>query len=143
VRTLRDTFSNPDQGLLPRESDDPTRYRRGYERGEYVLASLGPGELRAPLLAPLPGAYGDLAISVDARLVGDTAGRTLMVVCHDQGAMGGAGYGLLVSPGQGQFAVARWAELAGGDRLRHRGRGVVARTADDRGDHQRDEAADQ
>jgi hypothetical protein len=107
-RVLRDTFAEPGLGLLPAESDAPDRYHRGYDQGEYVLSASRSTSPPPVLAAPASGAYGDVTVVVDARLIGETTGRTLIVACRDQGSAAGAGYGLLVSPNRGQAALARW-----------------------------------
>ena len=88
--------------------DAPDRYQRGYEQGEYVLSASRSTSPPAVLAAPVSGTYANVTVAADARLIGDTTGRTLIVACRDLGSAAGNGYGLFVSPNRGQAALARW-----------------------------------
>jgi hypothetical protein len=100
---LSDNFDDPDAGWLPRSSREPTRYTYGYDRGEYSirkidLAAGGP-------VALLPGTYRDVALAVDARLVGETEDRYFSLACRSRGDS--SGYQALINVDRGLFVVQR------------------------------------
>ena len=101
---LQDDFKDPDKGRLPRESDQPSRYRRGYDGGEYVIRKLDP-QWSGLLAAELPGSYDNATIAVEVRLVGESRGRFIALGCR----AGDAGhYRLTVGPANGAFVLSRW-----------------------------------
>lgn len=100
---LADDFADAAAGMLPRLPRDPSQTRRGYQGGEYLLEAL------VPRIAPyvrVPGMYGGASIAVDARLVGETDGRVVLLGCRENTA-GDRQYALLVDPGAGEFALWR------------------------------------
>ncbi|MCC6626405.1 MAG: hypothetical protein IT340_03265 [Chloroflexi bacterium] len=107
LRIVRDTFSNAALGLLPRAAADGAGYRLGYEQGEYTIAAAGPTAPPAIMTAALAGSYGNVTLSVDARLVGEPVDRVIALACRDQTMPGNAGYRLLVNPARRQVALAR------------------------------------
>lgn len=101
---LHDDFEDPARGKLPGASDEPSRYRRGYDGGEYVIRKLDPQWNGVPL-APLPGSYENAALIVEVRLVGESMGRFIALACRVNEA---GHYRLTVGPGGGSFVLSRW-----------------------------------
>lgn len=97
-----DNFNDPNSGLLAKSSPDPARYQLGYLNGEYFIR-----ESNAPLIVPisrLPGEYADASLAVDARVVGDTVQRFVVLACR---TTGDTGYRLAVRPNTGSYFLAR------------------------------------
>jgi hypothetical protein len=73
--------------------------------GEYAIQRIDPEDARAlslSLSVAVPGAYRDVSITVDGRLVGETAGRSLGVDCR---FMAGSGYAFVVVPDNRVFTL--------------------------------------
>ena len=101
---LRDDFKDPAKGKLPAESSGPSRYRRGYEGGEYVIQKIDPAWKQMPV-AELPGAHQNATLAIDARLVGETRGRYVVLVCRNSAA---GHYRLMLAPTETSFSLTRW-----------------------------------
>jgi serine/threonine-protein kinase len=79
---VRDDFSDPARGVLPQGSDDPRRYTRTYESGEYVIRKLDPSWNQI-VFANVNNIFANTALSVDARLGGnDTRDRGIFIACN-------------------------------------------------------------
>ncbi|MBI3973992.1 MAG: hypothetical protein HY332_22160 [Chloroflexi bacterium] len=103
-----DTFDNPAAGRLAKTSATPDKYARGYANGEYRIQTLDPAWERVAT-ATIPGTFGEAAVAIDARLVGETASRFVAIVCRNQrGTAGSSQYRLVVRSDNGQFSLARW-----------------------------------
>jgi hypothetical protein len=96
-------------GRMPTSSSDPAHFERGYVEGEYALIKTDP-EYTGTAFASLPGTYGDTSLAVDARLVGETANRTLGLYCRIQQGNQLSGYQMLVSPADGRVRLFRFDE---------------------------------
>ena len=95
---LSDDFEDPDNVKLLRYTD--LAGRREVDGGEYVIFKSDP--TRTPTVS-VPGAVGDdAALAVDARLAGDTAGRSLLVGCR---ASSTGAYQLVLDPTNGTFSL--------------------------------------
>jgi hypothetical protein len=103
---LADEFNDAANGVLPVESPTPQRAARGYFEGEYVIVQNDPGMERSPI-SVLPGTYSDTRMAVDARLVGPTDGRVLMVGCRDA-PESNSHYRFAIRPDIGHFELIRW-----------------------------------
>ena len=102
-----DTFNDPNRGRLSVVSPDPSKVRYAYEDGEYVIQTLDPNA--GVWQAGIEGAYEDVAIAIDVRLVGETAGRVVVLGCRYAFAGGQAtGYALLADPAAGTVALFRY-----------------------------------
>jgi hypothetical protein len=101
-----DDFGNPTSGQLQKSSPMPGYYAVGYVDGEYLIKKLVPGWAQSPGV-PLPGRYRDVIVRVNARLVGETENRYLVVACRDQG-VSDSNYRLTVAPSDGSLSLARW-----------------------------------
>ena len=101
---LSDNMENPDTGVLPAQSSDPARRRIGYVGGEYVIEKLAAAEPESGVL--LPGDYSDAALTIDARLAGDTNGRHIIMLCRRDRERG-VGYALLFDPNDGEYRLLR------------------------------------
>jgi hypothetical protein len=99
-------FEDPNLTLMPEVSPNPSRFTLGYSEGEYLMrrtetALAGTSEI------PVPGTYGDAAISVEVRVVGTTtAPRYVRLTCRGR-AGEESEYRLLVQPGNRQFRIER------------------------------------
>jgi hypothetical protein len=102
-----DTFNDPSKGRLSTVSPDPTLVRYAYEEGEYVIETLDPDA--GVWQAGIEGVYEDVALAIDVRLVGETAGRVIVLGCR-YGVTDGvtAGYALLADPGAGTVELIRF-----------------------------------
>jgi hypothetical protein len=100
---VRETFDAPERGVLPRDTRQPDLYRHDYERGEFVLR-IADSTARPSTLVAVPGEFAHTTLSVDARLVGETAGRFVALGCR---AYGNAEYRLTLAAA-GQFALDRF-----------------------------------
>lgn len=79
---VRDDFSDPARGVLPQGSDDPRRYTRTYENGEYVIRKFDPSWNQI-VFANVNNIFANTALSVDARLGGnDTRDRGIFIACN-------------------------------------------------------------
>jgi hypothetical protein len=98
---LQDDFQNPSAGRLPPSSEVPWA-ANGYESGEYAIKA----DVYAPLpsAARIPGSYDTVWLSVDARIVGPTTTRTVILQCR---AAALNGYQLEIEPDHSGFAVYR------------------------------------
>lgn len=79
------------------------------------------GEYRVRLLSGLDSAivqlpynfdFDDAVLSVDVRVVGDPAGRVVMLDCRSQGAGRYRAYGFMIAPEARRFTLVRWDEGA-------------------------------
>lgn len=104
---LQDDFTDPARGVLPRASTNPARTQFGYESDGYVVRVVNAEQVRTAQVNVV-GRYGDAAIAVDARLVGETPGRYVLVACRDDPARLGTHYRFLVEPARGIFSLTRW-----------------------------------
>lgn len=82
---LSDNFDDPGQGVLPRSGAeaagvDPAPFIAAYVEGEYQLRSTAGPDVKPAV--NIPGAYADSAIAVDARVLGDAAGRFIELGCR-------------------------------------------------------------
>jgi hypothetical protein len=94
---LVDSFDDPAMGVLPGQSPRPEAVRYGYVNGEYQIQKVATA-VGLPFVL-LPGTYTDTTFTIDARLVGETAGRIIGVFCRQSGTPL-AGYGLLILPAE-------------------------------------------
>lgn len=79
---VRDDFSDPARGVLPQGSDDPRRYTRTYENGEYVIRKFDPSWNQI-VFANINNIFANTALSVDVRLAGsDTRDRGVFITCN-------------------------------------------------------------
>jgi hypothetical protein len=102
-----DSFNDPNRGRLSVVSPDPSKVRYAYEDGEYVIETLDPNA--GIWQAGIEGAYADVAIAIDVRLVGETAGRLVALGCRYSLTGGQAtGYALLANPAAGTVALFRY-----------------------------------
>ena len=99
---LADDFADPTAGYLPLESPRE-EFVLGYIDHEYRIQKRDPSfDMFAN--AYLPGAYGNLSIAVDARLIGPSTDGTVALGCR-QGPTGG--YRADLSPGSFTVALNR------------------------------------
>lgn len=105
---LADSFESPFTGILPGSSVEPSRYEAGYRDGEYLMRRLpSTGDPTSRL--NLVGNYTDSSMAIDARLVGEAAGRHLFIGCRYEAAPAGTnGYRLLAYPARGEVLIARY-----------------------------------
>jgi hypothetical protein len=93
-------------GKLPRSTPDP-RWTVEYRGGEYVLAKVDAAYEGLPSV-PILGDFADATLRVDARLVGETTGREVILTCRDQHSSHPSQYRLDVRTDDGSFVLARW-----------------------------------
>jgi hypothetical protein len=102
--------SDPGAGILPKDSDDPNRYRRGYADGEYLITlpavSTFPGNLSNQVETVLPGSYGDASLAIEMRLDNPSIDQFVNLGCrsHDPTSQ----YRLTIFPASGMFQLVRW-----------------------------------
>jgi hypothetical protein len=103
---ISDDFEDPAKGWLPRSFDDSQRaeFSGGYEAGYYVIRARNPVNNRY-FTVQAPGTYADVSVAVDARIVGDSAGRGLGLSCRRGGP--GNEYRLILNLDRGTFAIVR------------------------------------
>lgn len=105
-----DNFSNSSSGLLPTASTRPTQWKVGYVNGEYQIASVGSGA-NLDDTALVKGTYGDVTISVDARVIQGTAvapDQTVRLYCRRQvSGSGFTGYRFQYSPVTNKWGLYR------------------------------------
>ena len=101
-----ETFDSPAAGKLPQLSPDPARFQAGYAGGEYVIRLTEPGEA-ALAKVDLPGTYLAASISVDARLVGETADAVIIVGCRVNPSYQEE-FRFMLDPGRRQYRFSRW-----------------------------------
>lgn len=104
---LSDNFDDLSAGRLARTSPDPAHYERGYAEGEYVLAKVD-AQWEGGASVGLPGTFGNASLALDARIVGDAAGRSLALYCRAQPGSSLSGYVLLVLPADGVLRLIRF-----------------------------------
>lgn len=102
---LADDFSDPGSGSFQKSSPEPDVYQRGYVDGEYQLANFVEEPGRIAIARP-PGVFADLTIAVDARLAGDTAGRTILLSCRENQQPDSA-YRTVVDPDRRSVVIRR------------------------------------
>lgn len=102
---LVDNFDDPAAGRLPRTAPDPAIFTRGYLDGEYQVAKVDP-TLTMVASVQIPGRYGDVAIAVQVRLVGETRGRAAYVSCRAQSD--NSAYRLTVMPDAQEARITRF-----------------------------------
>lgn len=102
---LIETFDYPEAGQLPPTSPVPARFQAGYVGGEYAIRLMEPGG--APARVDLPGTYLAASISVDARLVGETADAVIIVGCRVNPSYQEE-FRFMLDPGRGQYRYSRW-----------------------------------
>lgn len=105
---LSDNFDDPASGRLPRESPAPAQVLVGYVDGEYMLKKVDPAWELNPI-AILPDIYANTALIVDARLVGGTERRYVMLGCRQQqDTPPWSHYRFSVFPATGRYRLDRW-----------------------------------
>jgi len=104
---LSDNFDDPSAGRLPSSSSDPSHYERGYVDGEYVLSKVDP-QFDGGAIVGLPGAYSNVSLAFDARIVGDSAGRSIALYCRVQPGSRLSGYVAIVLPAAGSLRLYRY-----------------------------------
>lgn len=97
---LSDNFDDPSSSRLAATSPDASRYIVGYVDGEYEIQTVAD---RVAVVA-VPGLYGDTAISVDARIVGEAPDRWVALACR---ATTTGGYIAYFQPDGRRFLVSR------------------------------------
>ena len=102
---LSDSFDDPTARVLAEGSPNPA-WRMRHDEGEYVIEKTDPAFTRLPW-SLLPDAYGDAALVVDVRLVGETEGRYAAVGCRTNPSPQD-GYQLWLDPAAGRFRLSRW-----------------------------------
>ncbi len=110
------TTRTPGTPLFVEEFEDPTRPRLdirtstaqtlAYLEGGYQVRGSG-GERTAPFVA-LPGRYAHTTMTVEARLVGPTEDRAIVLGCRRPLSSAVDGYRLVVAPALQQFSVVQW-----------------------------------
>jgi hypothetical protein len=101
---VSENFNNRSRPAFPVSSDDPARYERGYDNGEYVIRKLDPTWQVIPSVA-VPAEVADATIALDARLVGETRGRFVAIACRSNQA---GQYRFVVEPAKGSFTLLRF-----------------------------------
>jgi hypothetical protein len=96
---------------LDTAADAPGQYIRVYEAGEYVIRTPASAAIGARFpgrgAAALPGAYGDVQLSVDVRLVNPSDDQYVDLACRSE--RGTAEYRFTVGPSLRWYGVFRWA----------------------------------
>lgn len=77
---LSDDFEDESAGILPLPSTDESQYWRGYVEGEYAIQKVQTEVGRVYLAVPR-GIYGNVSVSVEARLVTEDTGGAVAVFC--------------------------------------------------------------
>jgi serine/threonine-protein kinase len=78
-----DSFDDPAAGRLPHASPRPNDYQLGYDAGEYRIQKVNP-QYNQSAIAPIPGEFGDVALAVSVRFVGDLDRRFATLACRIQ-----------------------------------------------------------
>lgn len=105
---LVDEFERDVTGILPSASAAPEQFRVGYVNGEYLVArSAGWAGLPAVLV---PGLFVDAVLAVDARLVGETMGRSVVLGCRRSTESPRDGYQLNLDPDGGVVTLGIWVQ---------------------------------
>jgi class 3 adenylate cyclase len=104
VTLLADDFDQPASRVLPEASDFPNDFAVGYGGGEYSIQTLSLNRDRLPSVV-VPGWYSDAALSIHARLLGDTESQSVILGCRN--AAPRSGYRLTLRPGQGTGSLDR------------------------------------
>jgi hypothetical protein len=92
---LTDNFDDPDRGFVPTRFTEST-YVGGYRDGEYVIQKVE-AQGNATRFISAAGSYTDVAIAVDARIVGQTVDRSPSLACRLDSQIV-SGYQFLVVP---------------------------------------------
>ena len=102
-----DKFDNQNAGILPRSAADPAHWEMGYLDGEYHIAKIDPSWDKFGNASTV-GTYADAIVDVDARIVGETEGRSIEIGCRSQTTQRGENeYRLTVIPATTQFILWR------------------------------------
>jgi serine/threonine-protein kinase len=78
-----DSFDDPAAGRLPHGSPRPNDYQLGYDAGEYRIQKVNP-QYNSSAIAPIPGEFGDVALAVSVRFVGELDRRFTTLACRIQ-----------------------------------------------------------
>ncbi len=100
---FQENFNDANRGLFVIRSDEPSKYTFAYDNGEYAIRVVDPSFDRLPL-TNLPGEYTNATLSIDTRLVGDTADRYIALACR---AGSNGHYRLIIEPNRGIFRLIR------------------------------------
>lgn len=103
---LQDNFDNPARGILAESSASPNNFTLGYENGEYLVRKIDPN-FKSAVGSTMPGTFKDVAIAVDARIVGDATNRFVIVMCRLQPTSEASYYGFAVKPSMGEAWLIR------------------------------------
>lgn len=93
---FQDNFDNPAAGVFPNSSGDP-RIAFGYVDGEYMVRKVDPALSGVVFVSP-SASFASSSIAVDARLVGDSASRYIVLGCRRQAGSQSSEYQLYVEP---------------------------------------------
>lgn len=103
---INDPLSQAKGGTLSTVSPEPGHVRVGYAGGAYFIDQVDPKWGREAVVY-VPGLYDNVSMAVDARLVGATAGRYIILGCRiAQDFI--SQYALYVGPGDGTVELMRW-----------------------------------
>ncbi|MBV8715555.1 MAG: dienelactone hydrolase family protein, partial [Chloroflexi bacterium] len=107
---LEDALDDGGRGLLPKTSDEPGRYTRGYDSGEYFIRLLAGstlfGSQSTQVETALPGRYADASLSIAVRLIDPTDDQYVNLGCRSQDPT--YQYRLTVWPASNLFQLVRW-----------------------------------
>ena len=108
---LAHDFGDPAADLFE-QSWGETRFEGGYADGEYLVRRRVP-DASWVVFVKVPGYYANAVIAVDARLVGRTEQRHLVLGCRDRGESRASEYRFIVQPATGSFLLIRMDEDEG------------------------------
>jgi dienelactone hydrolase len=107
---LRDALTDPATGTLPKQSNEPGRYTRGYVADAYAISlrasPVAVGGAPNHAEAVLPGTYGDASIAVRARLENPLPDQAVTLACRSERI--DREYVLMVMPATGTFQLLLW-----------------------------------
>jgi hypothetical protein len=106
VVLLADSFEDPNIGHLPQSASHPDHYASGYAMGVYKMKTLDTDWALAPAEF-IPGTYADASIAIDARVVGESQGRYVALICRNDHESDSQ-YRLTVVPAEGWLMLTRW-----------------------------------
>ena len=101
----KDDFSNVLAGELPVISPELTRYTFTHENGEYVIRRTDNTFQQIPTAYVRPGTFGDITISIDARITSAPTGRFITLGCRSSDA---GRYRLVLEPAAQAFLLSRY-----------------------------------